>query len=191
MEERQATVDGKTYILPIPFFVIATENPIEMAGSYPLVEAQLDRFLMKISLGYPSRNELKKIANLYLWKNNSDFNYNFKTKLSKEDIILAFDEVRNVYIDEKIHDYCCDIFEYIHQDSKVYLPPSPRSLLHILRTSASLAYLKGRDYVIPDDVKQVSPSVLSHRIILKSSSNFKDNVLYINEVLKKVEVPYM
>jgi len=190
MEERQATIDGKTYVLPIPFFVIATENPIEMAGSYPLVEAQLDRFLMKITIGYPSRDELKKIANLYLWQNNSA-TFSFAFKLSTEDILNAFEEVKKVFIDEKINDYCCNIFEVIHQDSKVYLPPSPRALLHVLRTSSALAYLKNRDYVIPDDVKIVCPSVLSHRIILKSSSSFRDNVLYIEEVLKKVQVPYI
>jgi len=188
MEERQATIDGKTYVLPVPFFVIATENPIEMAGSYPLVEAQLDRFLMKITIGYPSRNELKKIANLYLW-NSATFSFAFK--LNTEDILNAFEEVKKVFIDEKIQDYCCNIFEMIHQDSRVYLPPSPRALLHVLRTASALAYLKNRDYVIPDDVKMVCPSVLSHRIILKSSSSFRDNVLYIEEVLKKVEVPYI
>lgn len=186
MEERQATVDGKTYVLPNPFFVIATENPIEMAGSYPLVEAQLDRFLMKISIGYPNRTELKKITELYVWK-NGEYNVDFKIKL--DDIVVAFEEVKKVYIDDKVKDYCLDIFEYIHGDGRVYLPPSPRSLLHIMRTSSAYAYLNNRDYVIPDDVKDVLPSVLAHRIILKTSSDFRDNLHFVEEVLKKVSVP--
>jgi len=186
MEERQATVDGKTYVLPNPFFVIATENPIEMAGSYPLVEAQLDRFLMKISIGYPNRTELKKITELYVWK-NGEYNVDFKIKL--DDIVVAFEEVKKVYIDDKVKDYCLDIFEYIHGDGRVYLPPSPRSLLHVMRTSSAYAYLNNRDYVIPDDVKDVLPSVLAHRIILKTSSDFRDNLHFVEEVLKKVSVP--
>ncbi len=186
MEEKQATVDGKTYVLPNPFFVIATENPIEMAGSYPLVEAQLDRFLMKISIGYPNRTELKKITELYVWK-NGEYNVDFKIKL--DDIVVAFEEVKKVYIDDKVKDYCLDIFEYIHGDGRVYLPPSPRSLLHVMRTSSAYAYLNNRDYVIPDDVKDVLPSVLAHRIILKTSSDFRDNLHFVEEVLKKVSVP--
>lgn len=186
MEERQATLDGKTYVLPNPFFVIATENPIEMAGSYPLVEAQLDRFLMKISIGYPNRTELKKITELYVWK-NGEYSVDFKIKL--DDIMVAFEEVKKVYIDDKVKDYCLDIFEYIHGDGRVYLPPSPRSLLHVMRTSSAYAYLNSRDYVIPDDVKDVLPSVLAHRIILKTSSDFRDNLHFVEEVLKKVSVP--
>ncbi len=186
MEEKQATLDGKTYVLPNPFFVIATENPIEMAGSYPLVEAQLDRFLMKISIGYPNRTELKKITELYVWK-NGEYNVDFKIKL--DDIMVAFEEVKKVYIDDKVKDYCLDIFEYIHGDGRVYLPPSPRSLLHVMRTSSAYAYLNSRDYVIPDDVKDVLPSVLAHRIILKTSSDFRDNLHFVEEVLKKVSVP--
>lgn len=186
MEEKQATLDGRTYVLPNPFFVIATENPIEMAGSYPLVEAQLDRFLMKISIGYPNRTELKKITELYVWK-NGEYNIDFKIKI--DDIMVAFEEVKKVYIDDKVKDYCLDIFEYIHGDGRVYLPPSPRSLLHVMRTSSAYAYLNSRDYVIPDDVKDVLPSVLAHRIILKTSSDFRDNLHFVEEVLKKVSVP--
>ncbi|MFN4220196.1 MAG: AAA family ATPase [bacterium] len=186
MEERQATIDGKTYVLPIPFFVIATENPIEMAGSYPLVEAQLDRFLMKISLGYPQKEQLKKIIDIYLWKNG---NIEFEKKLEIEDITLAFEEVKKVYIDDKVKEYCIDLFDYIHGDGRVYLAPSPRALLHVFRTASSYAYLNKRNFVIPDDVKTVFPFVLAHRIILKSSSDYKDNYLYLQEILKKVEVP--
>lgn len=186
MEERQSTIDGKTYVLPNPFFVIATENPIEMAGSYPLVEAQLDRFLMKISLGYPSREELKKIAGLYTWKNGE---YDLKSKLSLQDLMEAFTEVKGIHVSEVVNDYCLDIFDYIHGDGKVYLPPSPRSLLHILRTASAYAYLKGRDYVIPDDIKDVIPYVLAHRIILKTTSDFRDNYSYIIDLLNKIDVP--
>ncbi|MCS6955394.1 MAG: AAA family ATPase [Candidatus Calescibacterium sp.] len=185
MEEKQTTIDGKSYVLPKPFFVIATENPIEMAGSYPLVEAQLDRFLMKISLGYPIREEMKKIADMYVWKNGD---YSFQVRLTIQDILEAFEEVKKIHIDDRIKEYCLDLFEYIHSDGRVYLPPSPRSLLHVLRTSCSYAFLNNRDYVIPDDIKVVFPSVLAHRIILKSTSDFRDNYTYVNEVLKKVAV---
>lgn len=186
MEERQSTIDGKTYVLPNPFFVIATENPIEMAGSYPLVEAQLDRFLMKISLGYPSREGLLKIMNFYVWKN---IEYKSEHRLNLDDIALAFEEVKRTYISDKVKEYCIDIFEYIHNDGKVYLPPSPRALLHVLRTASSIAYLKEREYVIPDDIKMVVPYVLAHRIILKTSSDFRDNYKYVKEVLDQVKVP--
>ncbi|MCX7972191.1 MAG: AAA family ATPase [bacterium] len=185
MEERQATIDGKTYVLPNPFFVIATENPIEMAGSYPLVEAQLDRFLMKISLGYPGREELKKIADIYIWDNKE---YNLPLKLSLEDILLAFEEVKKIYIDDRVKEYCIDLFDYIHSDGMVYLPPSPRAMLHVLRTACAYAFLNDRDYVIPDDIKSVFPCVIAHRIILKNSSDFRDNYAYSEDVLKRVPV---
>ncbi len=186
MEEMQATIDGKTYVFPIPFFVIATENPIEMAGSYPLVEAQLDRFLMKISLGYPKKEELKKIVDIYLWKRES---FVFEEKLTLDDIISAFEEVKKVFIDEKLKDYVVDLFEVLHSDGNIYLPPSPRALLHIFRTASAYAYLNNREYVIPDDIKSVFPAVLAHRIILKNSTDFRDNFNYLNLILTKINIP--
>ncbi len=186
MEEHQATIDGKTYILPIPFFVIATENPLELAGAYPLIEAQLDRFLMKINLGYPSKQELSKIVDLYLWSNS---NYNIQKKLNKDDILQAFEEIKKIHVEQNIIDYIINIFDLFHNDNKVYLPPSPRALLHSLRVASSFAFLEGRDYVIPDDIKNTLPFVLAHRIILKDYNKYSDLLRFVVEGINKVNVP--
>lgn len=186
MEERQATIDGKTYVLPIPFFVIATENPLELAGAYPLIEAQLDRFLMKINLGYPKREELFKMVDLYLWTNHD---YKIDTKLTKEDILQAFEEIKNVHIEKSIIDYVVDIFEAIHSDNNVYLPPSPRALLHVLRVASSFSFLEGRNYVIPDDIKNTLPFVLAHRVILRDYNKYSDLLRFIVNVMNKIKVP--
>lgn len=186
MEERQATIDGKTYILPIPFFVIATENPLELAGAYPLIEAQLDRFLMKINLGYPSKQELFKIVDLYLWSNS---NYSIQRKINKDDILQAFEKVKKIYIEQNIVDYVINIFDLLHNDNRVYLPPSPRALLHSLRVAGSFAFLEGRDYVIPDDIKNTLPFVLAHRVILKDYNKYSDLLRFVIEVINKVNVP--
>ncbi|MGC8733910.1 MAG: AAA family ATPase [bacterium] len=186
MEEHQVTIDGKTYVLPIPFFVIATENPLELAGAYPLIEAQLDRFLMKINLGYPTKNDLYKIVNLYLWSNSD---YKIEKKLTKEDILQAFEEIKKVDIEQSIIDYVINIFELLHNDNKVYLPPSPRALLHVLRVASSFAFLEGRDYVIPDDIKNTLPFVLAHRIILREYNKYSDLLKFVNETINKVRVP--
>ncbi|MEN3014468.1 MAG: hypothetical protein ABDH21_00155 [bacterium] len=124
--------------------------------------------------------------NFYVWKN---IEYKSEHRLNLDDIALAFEEVKRTYISDKVKEYCIDIFEYIHNDGKVYLPPSPRALLHVLRTASSIAYLKEREYVIPDDIKMVVPYVLAHRIILKTSSDFRDNYKYVKEVLDQVKVP--
>ncbi|MGB9638487.1 MAG: AAA family ATPase [bacterium] len=186
MEEHQVTIDGKTYVLPIPFFVIATENPLELAGAYPLIEAQLDRFLMKINLGYPTKNDLYKIVNLYLWSNSD---YKIEKKLTKEDVLQAFEEIKKVDIEQSIIDYVINIFELLHNDNKVYLPPSPRALLHVLRVASSFAFLEGRDYVIPDDIKNTLPFVLAHRIILREYNKYSDLLKFVNETINKVRVP--
>ncbi|MGC8815064.1 MAG: AAA family ATPase [bacterium] len=186
MEEHQVTIDGKTYVLPIPFFVIATENPLELAGAYPLIEAQLDRFLMKINLGYPTKNDLYKIVNLYLWSNSD---YKIEKKLTKEDVLQAFEEIKKVDIEQSIIDYVINIFELLHNDNKVYLPPSPRALLHVLRVASSFAFLEGRDYVIPDDIKNTLPFVLAHRIILREYNKYSDLLKFVNETINRVKVP--
>jgi len=186
MEEHQATIDGKTYVLPIPFFVIATENPLELAGAYPLIEAQLDRFLMKINLGYPSKEQLFKIVDLYLWSNS---NYKIDKKINKDDIIQAFEEVKKVEVEQNIVDYIINIFDLLHSDNKVYLPPSPRALLHVLRVASSFAFLEGRNYVIPDDIKNTLPFVLAHRIILRDYNKYSDLLKFVINLMNKVEVP--
>jgi MoxR-like ATPase len=186
MEEHQSTIDGKTYVLPIPFFVIATENPLELAGAYPLIEAQLDRFLMKINLGYPSKGQLFKIVDLYLWSNS---NYKIDKKINKEDIIQAFEEVKKVEIEQNIVDYVINIFDLLHSNNKVYLPPSPRALLHVLRVASGFAFLEGRNYVIPDDIKNTLPFVLAHRIILRDYNKYSDLLKFVINLMNKVEVP--
>lgn len=188
MEEHQVTIDGKTYVLPIPFFVIATENPLELAGAYPLIEAQLDRFLMKINLGYPHKKDLYKIVNLYLWSN---YDYKIEKKLTKEDILQAFEEIKKIDIEKSIIDYVVNIFDLLHSDNKVYLPPSPRALLHVLRLASSFAFLEGRDYVIPDDIKNTLPFVLAHRVILREYNKYSDLLKFVIETINKVSVPIL
>ena len=187
MQERQVTIEGVTYKLPDPFLVLATQNPIELEGTYPLPEAQLDRFFMRIIIDYPSKSEtveiLKRLKRIYDFK--------VKPVASAKDILKIRELVWKVYVDESILNYIADIVEESRRHSAVRLGGSPRAAIALLMASRALALMDGRDYVIPDDVKEVAEPVLNHRIILSTEAVFEGvkPVDVIRDILKRVPPP--
>ena len=189
MQEFRVTIDGNVRELPVPFFVIATENPIEFHGTYPLPESQVDRFLMQLPVGYPSNQEEVNI----LTRNFKDSPLDsLESVVSIADIIEAQNAVSSVHVDQKIADYIVQIVSASRSmPGDVKLGASPRASLALMRTSRAMAFLDKRDYVIPDDIKNLAYSVLKHRLILQPRSivrglTSKD---IVNHILKKVSVP--
>ena len=170
MGEHLATVDGVTYKLDDPFFVIATQNPIESLGTFPLPEAQLDRFLMKLSLGYPERSAEKEILSQYNGKNPLD---TLSAVCTKEDVKAASDAVCEITVSEPIKEYILNIAEATRNSEKLRLGISPRASLALMKASQAYAGIMGRDFVLPDDVKSVAVPVLSHRILVKTSNTIR------------------
>ena len=168
MQERRVTIEGETHRLEMPFFVLATQNPIEQEGTYPLPEAQLDRFLMKISIGYPENEEEEtKIMERRIQWHDDDPTADVKPVISSE-VFLRLQALaeNDIYIDRSILEYIARIIRATRENNLVEIGASPRGGLSLLKVSRCLALINGRDYVIPDDVKMVVEDVLSHRIIL-------------------------
>ncbi len=188
MQERQVTVEGVTYNLPRPFLVIATMNPVEVEGTFPLSEAQVDRFLSKIIIGYPSIEETVEILDRY--DEIIDLS-DVKPVMTRDDIIEMINSTRRVYIDVNIKKYIAAIVEATRRHPMVKLGASPRGAIAIYLLSRSLALMDGRDYVIPDDVKKAVYPALIHRIILKSEARISGITVtsIIQGILEKVEVP--
>ncbi len=188
MQERQVTVEGVTYNLPRPFLVIATMNPVEVEGTFPLSEAQVDRFLSKIIIGYPSIEETVEILDRY--DEIIDLS-DVKPVMTRDDIIEMINSTRRVYIDVNIKKYIAAIVEATRRHPMVKLGASPRGAIAIYLLSRSLALMDGRDYVIPDDVKKAVYPALIHRIILKSEARISGVTVtsIIQGILEKVEVP--
>jgi MoxR-like ATPase len=196
MQERQVTIGDHTYQLEEPFLVLATENPIEQEGTYPLPEAQVDRFMLKVIIGYPSKDEEKKILRMNML---SDIPAT-KPVLEQADIVKARDVVRDVYLDEKIENYITDIVFATRFPADYRLPDfqalisyggSPRASINLALASKAYAFIRRRGYVIPEDVRAVCPDVLRHRIGLTYEAE-AENVTaenIINEILNTVEVP--
>jgi MoxR-like ATPase len=164
MEEGQVSVDGTTYLLPRPFLVLATQNPIEYAGTFPLPEAQLDRFLMRISLGYPTPDEEMSILDEQRRAHPLE---SLGVVVGPEGLLALQAQVRETYIDERVRRYIVDIVGETRRHPDVALGASPRGSLALARTAQALAFIDGRDYVLPDDVKAVAPAVLGHRLVLR------------------------
>lgn len=184
MAEEQVTVDGRTYKLPKPFFVIATQNPIEIYGTFPLPESQLDRFMMKISIGYPEREAEKKI----LQEGSSrEKLYKLTAVMDKDEIIKFQDEIKQVYLSDKIISWVIDFINITRQDSRILLGLSTRAGLAITYTAKAYAKFRGRDYVIPEDVKEMIPFVVPHRIILKEEIASKEEVIL--SILQSISTP--
>lgn len=181
MEERQVTVDGVTRKVPEPFMVLATQNPIESRGTNKLPEAQMDRFLFRLSIGYPTREGEKEILNRFGGENILN---KLEPVSSTEDIIRMQKEVENIKVSEEIKDLIVTIVFKTRNNTFIELGASPRGSLAILKASKALAYINDRDYVIPDDVVEISKDVLAHRIIL--SSNAKVKGMTEREVLKDI-----
>jgi MoxR-like ATPase len=188
MEERQITVDGVTYTLPDPFLVLATQNPIEYEGTFPLPEAQLDRFLMRIELGYPGRNDEIEMLDRQQQVHPLD---TLAQAVDARELIEAQTAIRTVYVDRLIKEYILGIVEATRKHDDVYLGASPRGSLALYRTAQAHAAVDGRDFVIPDDVKNLAAATLAHRIILRPAARIKntDARTLIDEILRRLPVP--
>ena len=187
MEERQVTIDGETYTLDNPFFVIATQNPVETAGTFPLPEAQLDRFMMKLSVGLPDKEEELDILMRYLEK---DPLTELIGVLTLEELAQAKAEVCKVYVHKAVQEYIVDIVTATRSDESIMMGVSPRGSLALLRCVKAYAWLQGRNFVIPDDVKAVAVPVLAHRIIMDfGRDNYKESVAFVKNILQKAKVP--
>ena len=188
MEEHQITVDGVTHTLPIPFLVMATQNPIEYEGTFPLPEAQLDRFFLRVNLGYPDRTDEVAILGAQQHAHPID---EVDQVADAKTMLAAQTAVREVYIDQLIHEYIVDLVRATREHSEVYLGASPRGSLFMYRGSQALAAIRGRDYVIPDDVKALAVAVLSHRLIVSSAARIRtvDTRDIVLEILDTLPVP--
>jgi MoxR-like ATPase len=188
MQERQVTVEGDRYKLPEPFVVIATMNPIELEGVFPLPEAQIDRFLVKIKVSYPTRDELKEIAK----RIDIIESWPITPVASAEDVLKASEALKEVYIDDVLIDYIVELVEATRKVPVVRLGASPRAVIALVKLSKAIALINGRDYVIPDDIKEIAKPVLRHRLLLKPEAEVErsidpDNV--IDEILKEIPTP--
>jgi len=188
MAERRVTVDGQTYVLEPPFLVIATQNPIDHEGTFPLPEAQLDRFLVRLSLGYPSKEEEGKMLELLRREHPID---KLEAVVSAADVIACQQAVREVYVDPKVRDYIVELVGNTREHDDLALGGSPRASIALCRASQALAAIRGHDFVLPDDVKRMAPSVLCHRLILRPESRLRKvtSVNVVNEVLAETSVP--
>lgn len=188
MEEATVTVDGVTMSIPKPFFVMATQNPIDYEGTYPLPEAQLDRFLLKLRMGYPTHTE--EIEVLKRAEKSAPIE-NLNSVMSVEDLILLQKEVKDILVDDTIKNYIVDLANRTRKDSYVYLGVSPRGSLALMKASQAYAMLKGRDFVTPDDIQYLAPFVFSHRMILRSEARY-DGITpeeIVERILAKTNVP--
>jgi len=188
MEENQVTVDGITYKVPQPFMVLATQNPIEYLGTYPLPEAQLDRFFMKVSMGYPLPAEESRILSRFQQENPLE---SLRPVAESGDIISLQDKVKSVYVDKSLNNYIVQLVGQTRSHPDVSLGCSPRGSLALFRASQAWAFYSGRNYVIPDDIKKMAVPVLSHRIILKQEARLKkvcqQDVL--ESIINRINVP--
>ena len=190
MEERQITYDGVTHKLDFPFLVIATQNPIEQEGTYRLPEAQLDRFLFKINLNYPTLEEEMSILTRYKSGVAIDFD-KIENVFSREDLLAIQDTISQVRIEDSIIKYIAEITHSTRNHGKLYLGASPRASLSMLKAAKTMAAMRGRDFVIPDDVQYVAFHVINHRIILTPEAEMEGmtEADLIQEIIKSVEVP--
>ncbi len=188
MEERQITVDGVTRRMPSPFHVLATQNPIEYEGTFPLPEAQLDRFLLRINIGYPSPSEEITIVEKQQYVHPIE---QIDHVVDASDILMLQETVKKIYVDELVKQYIVDLVEATRRHPSIYLGASPRGSLSLFRTAQARALLEGRDYALPDDVKSLAVPALAHRSLLSSAgqSTGKDSRAIIAEILDKVPVP--
>ncbi len=188
MEERQVTVDGVTHTLPTPFLVLATQNPIEYEGTFPLPEAQLDRFLMRISLGYPSKTDEITIMDRQQFVHPIE---NLSQVVAVDELQQAQEAIKQVYLDPLIKEYIVSIVDATRTHPEVYLGASPRGSLALFKTSQALAALDGRDYVIPDDIKALAEVTLAHRVIVSPAARLKNISprAVVGEILESVPVP--
>jgi MoxR-like ATPase len=188
MQEHQVTIDGVSYGLAPPFMVMATQNPIEYEGTYPLPEAELDRFQMRIAIGYPPLADEAKM----LTENAAETPLErLEPVASAQDVLGAIQDAKQVYVEESLNRYVVAILRHTRTDNRLYLGASPRAGLSLLRVAKARALVAGRDYVQPDDVKSVAPTVLGHRLILapEARSSGMDAEALVRDVIERTPVP--
>ena len=186
MGEKQVTVEGETYKLPKPFFVIATQNPVEQFGTFPLPESQMDRFMMKISIGYPSREAEREILK---GGSKREELYRINPILDKDEVLKIQEDIEQVYLSDKVIEYILDIVEATRKSKYFASGLSIRGTLTLAKTARTNAYFKGRDYVIPEDIKELLPYTIPHRVILHEIYQNTDSEELILSVVEKIPVP--
>ena len=188
MEERQVTVDGVTHALPKPFMVLATQNPIEYEGTFPLPEAQLDRFLLRVRMGYPSLPDEIRILEGQQLRHPIE---TLKAVVKAKDILAAIENVKKVYVSSAIKRYIVDLTNRSRQSDDVYLGASPRGSLALFRTGQARAALLGRDHVLPDDIQVMAVPVLGHRIIVGPAARLREVSAdrIVREIIENLPVP--
>ena len=188
MEERQVTVDGKTHLLPTPFMVLATQNPIEYEGTFPLPEAQLDRFLLRVRLGYPNPKDEIEILDRQQLRHPIE---TLKSVIKVDELTEAMEEIKKVYVSDSIKRYIVELTNRTRQHAEVYLGASPRGSLALFRTGQVAAALASRDYVLPDDIKRLAVPVLAHRVIVGPAARLQELSAekIVQEILDNTPVP--
>ena len=188
MQERQVTVDIATHNLPRPFLVMATQNPIELEGTFPLPEAQLDRFLMKVTLGYPDEASENAMLLRFEWTDPLD---TLESVVGPQDILQMQESIRTVRVEESVRQYIVNVCRATRLHDDIMLGASPRATLALYRTCQARAALNGRDFIIPDDVKQMAPHVLTHRLVVNPQTRLRGRVPedVVKEVVDTVAVP--
>lgn len=188
MEEQHVTVDGETIPLQQPFFVMATQNPIEYEGTYPLPEAQLDRFLLKLKMGYPAMEEELEMLERTAARHPIE---TIEPVLTAKELIALQEAVQDVYIDQSVQFYIVNIAAETRRHRGVYLGASPRGSIALMRAAKAYAFIQGRDYVLPDDVKYLAPSVFAHRIILTPEAKYEgmENEQIMHAIVRNTSIP--
>jgi len=188
MEEFQVTVDGKTYPLPRPFMVMATQNPIESFGTYPLPEAQLDRFFLKLTIGYPDKSQESEILDRYGSNNPIK---SLEPVSSLTDILSLQEQVKGVHVEDVLKGYIVDIIEQTRKSEFVALGASPRGSLNLYRAAKARAFIRGRDYILPDDIQEMAVLVLPHRLLMNSDARMKGMTVeeIVTQAVSRVQVP--
>jgi MoxR-like ATPase len=188
MAEGQVTVDDRTILLPAPFLLVATQNPIELEGTFPLPEAQLDRFLLRVRMGYPDEDEEERMLDRFNRANPIDSIVPVTEGL---DIVQAQENVRRIYVDPVLSNYMVRLTQATRAHDDVELGASPRATLGLYRCSQAFAAIRGREYITPDDVKVLAPYALAHRTILTSQARLRGRTAedVVQELLSKLEVP--
>jgi MoxR-like ATPase len=188
MEERQVTVDGVLHPLPRPFMVLATQNPIEYEGTFPLPEAQLDRFLLRVRLGYPVPSDEVEVLNRQQLRHPVE---TLETVIRLEELLEGMEAVKQVYVSEPVKRYIVGLVNRTRQHGEVYLGASPRGSLGLFRVGQALAALEGRDFVLPDDIKKAAVPVLAHRVIVGPAGRLREltGERIVQEILENLPVP--
>jgi MoxR-like ATPase len=188
MEEGSITVDGTTRVLAKPFFVMATQNPVDYEGTYPLPEAQLDRFLFKLRMGYPSKSEEFEVLTLAEKERPI---HKIDSVITKEELVELQNEIQHVFVDETIKHFIIDITGKTRKHPSIYLGASPRASIALMKAAQAYAFITGRDYIIPDDIQFLAQYVLPHRIILRSEAKFEGKTAeeIVSDIIIRTTVP--